>query len=61
MTRALYRIDLVVRVRNGRRWDTIERTLLDGIANAAEAERERQAAARLHPEALVLSTGYLPR
>lgn len=61
MNRALYRIDLITRVRNGRRWQTIERTLLDGIANAGEAARERDAAALLHPDALVVSTGYLPR
>ncbi|MGA0021089.1 hypothetical protein [Vulcanococcus sp.] len=61
MTTALYRIELVVRVRVGRRWQTAERTLLDGITNAAEAARERDNAAKLHPDALVISTGYLPR
>lgn len=61
MPNALYRIDLVVRVRVGRRVQVVERTLLDGIATAAEAARERDQAARLHPDALVLSTGYLPR
>ena len=61
MTRALYRIDLITRERVGRRWVTNERTLLSGIANAGEAARERDAAARLYPDALVVSTGYMPR
>lgn len=61
MTPAMYRIDLIYRVRNGRRWEMVERTLLDGIANAGEAFREREAAALQHPDALVVSTGYLPR
>ncbi len=61
MTRAFYRIDLITRERIGRRWVTNERTLLSGITSAGEAARERDAAARLHPDALVVSTGYMPR